>query len=191
MNLKEFSPAGLVSPEISEWLALPPTADTARQERHATATTTHPTRPTARPSRAAHVSRTRTSHQRPSRHRAWRAAPRSARQLDSRSLSRLAAAANWVCLNAGTRTVPTKLSSGCSEAKLTQKSFFYVWILGVRQDNMHPDILAKLSRSSCSYLFLVTFVQTEGIFGTFVEHRQETERVPLSTKWQIRPIKRV
>ena len=124
--LKEFSPAGLVSPEISEWLALPPTADTARQERHATATTTHPTRPTARPSRAAHVSRTRTSHQRPSRHRAWRAAPRSARQLDSRSLSRLAAAANWVCLNAGTRTVPTKLSSGCSEAKLTQKSFFYV-----------------------------------------------------------------
>ena len=85
--LKEFSPAGLVSPEISEWLALPPTADTARQERHATATTTHPTRPTARPSRAAHVSRTRTSHQRPSRHRAWRAAPRSARQLDSRSLA--------------------------------------------------------------------------------------------------------
>ena len=85
--LKEFSPAGLVSPENSEWLALPPTADTARQERHATATTTHPTRPTARPSRAAHVSRTRTSHQRPSRHRAWRAAPRSARQLDSRSLA--------------------------------------------------------------------------------------------------------
>ncbi len=126
MNNKEFSPAGLVSPEISEWLALPPTADTARQERHATATTTHPTRPTARPSRAAHVSRTRTSHQRPSRHRAWRAAPRSARQLDSRSLSRLAAAANWVCLNAGTRRVPTKLSSGCSKAKLTQKSFFYV-----------------------------------------------------------------
>ena len=55
VNNKEFSPAGLVSPEISEWLALPPTADTARQEPHATATTTHPTRPTARPSRAAHV----------------------------------------------------------------------------------------------------------------------------------------
>ena len=124
--LKEFSPAGLVSPEISEWLALPPTADTGRRERHATATTTHPTRPTARPSRAAHISRTRTSHQRPSGHRTWRAAPRSARQLDSRSLSRLAAAANWVCLNAGTRRVPTKLSSGCSKAKLTQKSFFYV-----------------------------------------------------------------
>ena len=124
--LKDFSPAGLVSPEISEWLALPQTADTARQEPPATATTTHATRPTAPSSRASHGWRARTSRQRPSRQRSWRAAPRSARQLDSRSLSRLAAAANWVCLNAGTRRVPTKLSSGCSEAKLTQKSFFYV-----------------------------------------------------------------
>ena len=85
--LKDFSPAGLVDPEISEWLALPPTADTARQERHATATTTHATRPTAPASRASYGWRARTSRQRPSRQRSWRAAPRSARQLDSRSLA--------------------------------------------------------------------------------------------------------
>ena len=95
--LKEFSPAGLVSPEISEWLALPQTADTGRRERHATATTTHPTRPTARPSRASHVSRAHTSHQRPSRHRTWRAAPRSARQLDSRSLAGFEQAGGRYC----------------------------------------------------------------------------------------------